>query len=275
MIISERTSTIDQFTALPPSCRRGGGRAHEVYWSSSKPSPITEPEAMGFTFGPAGPARIVNFGRKRSTFSYLSKRTGSIQQGEGPWEFLLAKHLETLPHVGDYRLHGHRALLVDPDGKTSEYGPDAVWAGIDGSVTCAEVKASAGYFAEPATVALLDVTEQGLAAAGIRFARITGDALQEDRRRAFNVCRAFADGLGRFDAALAVRAREALAGGPLSLAELAEDLRVGPGSRVRVLNALLVRRIATYDLSDAVTPDLRVAAAPPSQPSPDIANLRA
>lgn len=275
MITAEQTTAIDQFTALPPPCRRGGGRTHEAYWKASKPSPITEPDAMGFSFGPASPAPIVSFGRKKSTFSFLSRRTGSIQQGEGPWEFLLAKHLETLPAVQNYQMHGHRAVLTDPEGGETRYGPDAVWSGVDGTVTCAEVKASAGYFAEPATVALLHVTERGLAAAGIRFARITGDALQEDRRRAFNVCRAFTDGLGQLDGAVEARAREALARGPLSLAELSEHVGIDARSRVRVLNALLVRRIAAYDLSDAVTPDLRVAAAPRSNPAPDLATLNA
>lgn len=275
MIIAERTNTVDQFTALPQSCRRGGGRAHEVYWKASRPSSITEPEAMAFSFGPAGPARIVNFGRKRMTFSYLSSRTGTIQQGEGAWELMLAKHLETLPQVRDYMLHGHRAVLRDPEGGTTTYGPDAVWSTIDGTVTCAEVKASAGYFAEPATAVLLEVAERGLAAADIRFARITGDALQQDRRRSFNVCRAFADGSSRIDDSLVARAQEALAGGPLGLGELGERMRVDTRSRVRIVNALLVRQVLAYDLSDAVTPDLRVAAASPPKPAADLSTLSA
>lgn len=270
---ASRTTTIDQFTALPASSRRGGGRAHEVYWTASKPSRITDPAATSFSFGSHEPAPIVSFGRKSQTFSFLSVRTGTVQQGEGPWEFLLAKHLETVPHVSGYRLHGHRAILVGPDGEKSSYGPDAVWADIDGAVTCAEVKASAGYFAEPATVALLEVTERGLAAGGIRFARITGDALREDRRREFNVCRAFADGLGRIGDDVADRAQDALAGGPLALGALGERLGIDAPSRVRVVNALMVRRIAAYDLSDAVTPDLCVTAAPLPKPAPDLAAL--
>ncbi|MGA1799320.1 hypothetical protein VH567_11135 [Sphingomonas sp. 4RDLI-65] len=270
---ASRTTTIDQFSALPASSRRGGGRAHEVYWTASKPSPITDPAATSFSFGSYDPGPIVNFGRKRLTFSFLSARTGTVQQGESPWEFLLAKHLETLPSVGAYRLHGHRAVLVGPDGETSSYGPDAVWTGIDGTVTCAEVKASAGYFAEPATAALLDVAERGLAAGGIRFARITSDALREDRRREFNVCRAFADGRGRIGEAVPDRARDALAGGPLALGALGERLGIDASSRVRIVNALMVRRIAAYDLSDAVTPDLCVTAAPLAKPAPDLAAL--
>ena len=275
MITADQTTAIDQFTALPSSCRRGGGRAHEVYWSASDHSAITEPGATQFSFGASGPVPIVNFGRKRLTFSFRSNRTGTVQQGEGPWEFLLAKHLDTLPFVSDYRLHGHRAVLTHPDGRETVYGPDAVWSGVDGTVTCAEVKASDGYFAEPATAALLDVTERGLATGGIRLARITGDSLQDDRRRTFNVCRAFADGLGRIDDALLARARDALAGGPLSLASLGDRLGVDARSRVRVVNALMVRHAAAYDLSDAVTPDLRVTAAPIAKPTPDLATLTA
>jgi hypothetical protein len=275
MTTVQHDAGIDQFAALPARFRRGGGRAHEVYWRASKPSPLTEPDAMRFSFGPAGPARIVSFGRKRMTFSYRSVRTGLLQQGEGPWELLLAKHLETLPAVHDYRLHGHRATLTDPDGGKTEYGPDAVWAGVDGTVTCAEVKASDSYFAEPSTAMLLAVTERGLAAAGIRLARITGDSLTMDRRRAFNVCRAFADGLGGIDGNLVARARDALAGGPLSLASLGERLGVHTASRVRVVNALMVRRVAAYDVTDAVTPDLRVTSAPAAESTPDLATLTA
>lgn len=275
MTTVQHNTGIDQFAALPARSRRGGGRAHDVYWRASKPSPLTESEAMRFSFGPAGPARLVSFGRKRMTFSYHSVRTGLVQQGEGPWELLLAKHLETLPAIHDYRLHGHRASLIDPEGVKTEYGPDAVWTGIDGTVTCAEVKASDGYFAEPFTAMLLAVTERGLAAAGIRLARITGDALSMDRRRAFNVCRAFADGLGGIDENLVARAQDALAGGPLSLARLGERLGVHAASRVRAVNALMVRRAAAYDVTEAVTPDLRVTSAPAAKSAPDLATLTA
>lgn len=275
MTTAKRTTTIDQFSALPFSSRRKGGRSHDAYWTASKPSPITEPAAMRFAFGGTAPARIVSFGRKRLTFSYYSVRTGSIQQGEGPWEFLLAKHLETLPSIGTYQLHAHRAVLVAPDDTTSVYGPDAVWTGVDGSVTCAEVKASAGYFAQPATADLLEVTEKGLATAGIRFARISGDALQEDRRREFNVCRAFVDGQGRIDDDLIDVARQAVAEGPLALASLGERMGIDAASRVRVVNALMVRQIVAYDLSEAVTPDLRIDAAPARMPAPDLATLTA
>ena len=269
-----RITGIDQFTSLPVPCRRGGGRAHVVYWDGSAPSPLTDPANTAFSFGAiADPARIVSFGRKRSTFSFLSERTGTVQQGEGPWEYLLAKSLETDPAVHVYQLHGHRASLTDADGGKSVYGPDAVWAAVDGTITCAEVKATDSYFAEPATAALLDVTERGLAAAGIRFARVTGDTLREDRRRDFNVRRAFADGLGRLQDGLVDRARDVLAGGSVSLARLGERLGVAPDSRVRVVNRLMVRHAAAYDLTDAVTPDLRVTAASVADAAPDLAAL--
>lgn len=259
------TATIDQFNALPAACRCGGGRSHDVYWRATDPSPLTDPATARFAFRTVEPERTVNFGRKRLTFAFHSVRTGHVQQGEGPWELLLAKHLETTPDGGPYRLHGHRAWFTHEDGSVTTYGPDAVWCDANGHVVCGEVKASDTYFTEPATAALLTAVEKGLATAGIRLARITGDALCADRRRRFNVCRAFADGLGRLDVHIEQQARDVLAGGSVPLARLGERLEVADADRVRVVNSLLVRRVASYDLSAGVTPDLEISAARPIQ----------
>ncbi len=273
MTVTDPTVTIDQFSALPATCGRGGGRSHDVYWRATDPSPLTDPATAHFAFRTVEPERTVNFGRKRLTFSFHSVRTGQVQQGEGPWELLLAKHLETTPDGGPYRLHGHRAWFTHDDGSVTTYGPDAVWTDADGHVVCGEVKASDGYFAEPATAALLAAAERGLATAGIRLARITGNALCADRRRRFNVCRAFADGLGRLDEHLEQQARDVLAGGSVSLARLGERLEVDDANRVRVLNSLLVRRVASYDLSAAITPDLEISAARPIREGPLLESL--
>jgi hypothetical protein len=272
MTITHQDPVVDQFNSLPASCRRGGGRSHVTYWRADAPSPLTDPTGTRVTFRAAQTAPVVNFGRKRLTFSFRSARTGTVQQGEGPWELLLAKYLETTPSVHAYSLHAHRAMLTSPDG-IATYGPDAVWAEVDGSVTCAEVKASSSYFSQPTTAAMLDVVEKGLTAGGIRFARITGDALQADRRRHFNVCRAFMDGLGSFDDRLASRAREVLANGPVALGRLGELLGVSGTYRLRVVNALMVRHVAAYDLSAAVTPDLAVSDAPTRNVVRDLSGL--
>lgn len=261
----------DVFAALPPKCRRVGGRNHEPYWTgATSPSTLTDFGSATFTACSIAPRTMVTFGRRRSTFSFNSVKTSTVQQGDGPWEFALAMHLEVLPDVSDYQMHNLSTVWTVDGSVLQEYGPDAIWADVAGYVTCAEVKASAAYFALPETKSLCDAAEAGLATYDVRFARVTGDALQEDRRQSFNVKRAFLDRTTPISRQQRDAARNRLAGGDTALGRLAEIVGARPGGALRTINALLVRGHAAYDLTRSIDPDMPIKAAPTTAVTPAI-----
>ncbi|MBD8736235.1 hypothetical protein [Sphingomonas sp. CFBP 13706] len=274
--IASRIVIPDVFDALPARCRRGGGRAHEPYWTTATPE-IGEAEFRSAAFGARSiePKTIVNFGRKRLTFSYLSAKTGTGQQGEGPWEYLLAKYLEGEPTIVKYQFHGIETVWTNGGTVLRSYGPDATWVDTNGTITCAEVKASDGYFAEPDTHVLCNAAEEGLASIDVSFARITGDALQADRRRAYNVATVFADRLTSVSEKQVDLARDRLAGGDVALGRLGEILGARPSTALQTINALMVGRHLAYDLSEPATPDMRISAAPAILRATDIHSIGA
>jgi hypothetical protein len=264
----------DAINSLPPRSRRGGGRNHQVFWSSSNQNVLAhELGSLSFSARTVTPKQHVTFGRKQSSFSFISRKTRTEQQGEGPWELLLAKNLEVEPAVVSYAFHNLETTWSDKNIVARSYGPDAIWADVHGQVVCAEVKASESYFSEPDTSALCAAATEGLETLDVHFLKLTGDALQEDRRRAFNISRAFADRLTALSPHQIDVARNRLAERETAVGELGELMGVQPSSALQAVNALMVRRYAAYDLSAPVTLDLLVGEAPAPAATRNIWNI--
>ena len=270
----------DPFDVLPPRARRPVGRHHQpAFGSVTEIPPVARnsPGALACVRS-ITPEPIVSFGRKRSTFIFLSAKTGTTQEGEGPWEYELAREFETNPLVSDYQMHGAQ-LKFDgaADGAPGRrYRPDAVYWSFETGVTMAEVKATESWFGLPDVRGLADRAREALARVGITFAEVSGDALRADRRRAYNVARAFADRT----TAVSDRQRGAvlslLAGGEAPFGRVAETLRVPAPGSLQALNSLMVRGHVSYDLSCRIDEDMEVVGAP-ARPAdmPDIRRIEA
>lgn len=259
----------DPFSCMPARARRNFGMRHtHPYWRAT----TTEP---AITHGPLDwqlqaiesvkPRCHVSFRRKQSTFSFLSRKSGFSQSGESAWEYYYARELEVNPFVVDYQFHGAKLRWKTADGPR-EYGPDCHHITVEAKLTMTEIKASQSYFAEPEYRALMRLTHDDLAKAGIRFEKVTGDQLLANRRRTYNISRAFDDRFTAFHTRDVNILRDGfLAEGPeLALARVGELLGLPGPATLPVVNAMMCCRHLAYDLDEFVSADTIIRTAPQS-----------
>lgn len=268
----ERPDPID---LLPRRGRRAVGRHHEPRYIESlvDHSAIAGDRGSFIGVRSVPPQPLVTFGRKRGTFIYVSGKTGTTQEGEGPWEMALAKECEVNPLIVEYQMHGSELEFGTTDaGRTRSYRPDATYWSFETGLTIAEVKACAPWFGQPEVRATCDDAREALARYGIAFAEISGDDLRRDARRAYNVARAFADRTTAITEAQRGDVRDLLSAGDAPFGRVAEVLRVHPSRTLQCLNGLMVKREVAYDLSTVVCDDMPVTVPPP--PPADMPDIR-
>lgn len=271
------TTCFDPIHELPSRARRAAGRFHQPAFALTDGGHAIARQVYGAfaAVRSVAPEPIVTFNRKRSTFIFLSAKTGTTQEGEGPWEYALAKELEVNPFCADYQMHGSQLSFEADDGNVRKYGPDVVYWSFDTGLTMAEVKANAVWFGLPEVRAMSDRAADGLADLDIAFAEVCGDELRADRRRAYNVSRAFADRTTQFSPAQREAVRNRIAEhGPVPLGDLARTLDVPRPAVLQTVNAMMVRRDVAYDLASMVDDDTAVVL-PPRAPAdmPDIRRI--
>lgn len=246
----------DYLGCLSDRARSQNGTHHlHPYWSATtSEAALVEacdrPDWSVTRVSSIDPYHHVTHRRKQSTFSFLSRKTGFTQTGESPWELLRGMELEIDPYVTNFQLGGLRIYWTTPHG-LRHYTPDTVLTTTTGQVFAEEVKASASYYHEPEYRSLMNRAEQGLSAVGIGFNMLDADQMRENRRRCYNVAKAFDDRFAAFGPSHLDVVRNALAKSKegAAIGELTEAMGLHSGSAMQVINAMMCKRIVSYDLN--------------------------
>lgn len=207
-------------------------------------------------------APAVTFHSKSSTFDFFSVKTQRVMFGIGPHEFANARELEANPIVVDFDLQSIRAIWNADERE--HYTADSVALMADGGIVTTEVKASVSYFQDPDYVPVMWNAERAFQPVGITFAKVTGDQMDDNQRRSWNVNRVFHDRGTAFDKrdVDAVRKLLAAEGGQTPLGRVMETLSTNASVGRQMANAMMCVRHLAYDLDAVVTPDTPVSAAP-------------
>lgn len=254
----------DILACIPRNARRTGGRHHR------RPGISELNEISGDSIPDWGIARVqsvvsapaVTFHSRSSTFDFFSVKTRRVVYGIGPHEFAHARELEADPYTADFGLQGLRAVW-NAEGR-DHYTADSVALMADGRVVGTEVKASESYFQDPKYAAVMWNAARSFEAAGITFAKVTGDGMDDNRRRSWNVSRVFHDRGTRFGEReiSAVTNLLTAAGSPVALGRVQEVLSDNASVARQMVNAMMCARHLAYDLNAAVTSDTEVNSAP-------------
>lgn len=268
----------DHFDCLPERARRQHGKYHlHPHWSATTSDAAVvaacdPPHWSMSRVSAIEPYYHITHRRKQSTFGFLSRKNGFTQTGESTWELHRAKELEIDPLVIDYQLGGLQIEFVTPQGKR-HYTPDTVVSTATGHVVAEEVKASPTYFHEPEYRLLMTQVESGLASIGISFRKLDADEMRQNRRRCYNVAKAFDDRFAAFGPLQLDAVQNALAkdGGGASVGQLTEAMRLHPATALQAINAMMCKRHVSYDLNLPVGRETKVSF-PPNLPKalPDI-----
>jgi hypothetical protein len=282
---SERSDLIriripDPLDCLPERARSSGGRYHEHPFYSSiltEPPILTcEPASYELSAIQSGlVSSAVTFRRKQSTFSFLSLKSGRTQMGESPYELQNAQEKEVDPICVDFQLPGPRLCWDSPEGPR-HYTADAISTDVSALITVDEVKASESYFREPSYSALMDRVEEDLSGINVKFRKITGDQMERQRRRRFNVTRLFGDRFTAFGPRQIDAIENLFSQHPEQpLGRLEANLGVDARISGHIVNALMCARHLRYDLDAQLTADSIVRPVPRiSYPLPDIRAIK-
>ncbi len=255
----------DYLDCLPARARSQNGTHHlHPYWSAttSEAAVVTACDLTAWRvirISSMNPYHHVTHRRMQSTFSFLSRKTGYTQTGESFWELLRGMELEIDPCVTNFQLGGLRMYWTTPHG-LRHYTPDTVLTTTTGQIFAEEVKASASYYHEPEYRSLMNRAEQGLGAVGIGFNRLDADQLRENRRRCYNIAKAFDDRFAAFGPPHHDAVQNALAktNQGVAIGELAEAMGLHWGSAMQVINAMMCERVVSYDLNRPVSQETMV-----------------
>ncbi|MEL0254124.1 MAG: hypothetical protein VW935_19625 [Novosphingobium sp.] len=265
---------IDPFTVLPERARRSHGRFHthprdnySLLVDSAEAVVPYRPTWQTVTIKSIEPVHQVTFRKKKSTFAFLSLKNGRTQTGESYWELLRAKALEVDPAILDYQSSALRMIFSNDDGDR-RYTADMLAIDDCGRVMVEEVKASWSYFRQPDYAQLMAEVQSACDASSLQLNRITGDNLESDRRRSYNISRAFDDRFAAFDITHEDLVSNAFAksGGAIEFGDIASSLGLSWQHSLTILNALMCQRLVAYDLGECVCPDLQILC-----PSPTVA----